>query len=94
MDNCLNLKSWNNEANRLGLNSVECKPQEYREYQVRVFISRLPGKAVDIVRLAELFNLCAFSKPSLVNLTSKDANLAFYLSAYQADSLFKLANMT
>ena len=36
----------------------------------------------------------AISKPSLVNLISKDVNLVFYLSAYQVDSLFKLANMT
>ena len=36
----------------------------------------------------------AFSKPSLVNLISKDGNLVFYLSAYQVDPLFKLANMT
>ena len=35
----------------------------------------------------------AFSKPSLVNLKSKDTNLDFYLSAYQVDSVFKLANM-
>ena len=28
----------------------------------------------------------AFSKPSLVNLISKDANLVFYLSAYQETS--------
>ena len=35
-----------------------------------------------------------FSKPNLVNLISKDANLVFYLSAYQVDSLFKLVNMT
>ena len=48
-------------------------------------ISSLPGKAlrtlVDIARLAERFNN-AFSKPSLVNLISKDANLVFYLSVY------------
>ena len=36
----------------------------------------------------------AYSKPSLVNLIWKDANLVFYLSAYQVYSLFKLANMT
>ena len=40
-------------------------------------ISSLPDKAlrmlVDIARLAERFNN-AFSKPSLVNLLSKDAN--------------------
>ena len=47
----------------------------------------------DIVRLAERFNM-AFSKLSLVNFISKDASLLFYLSAYQVDSLFKLANMT
>ena len=59
-------------------------------------ISSLPGKAlrmlVDIARLAERFNMrsqskasrCqhAFSKPCLVNLISKDANLVFYLSVY------------
>ena len=28
------------------------------------------------------------------NLISKDANLVFYLSGYQVDLLFKLANMT
>ena len=48
-------------------------------------ISSLPGKAlrmlVDIARLAERFNN-AFSKPSLVNMISKDANLVFYLSVY------------
>ena len=42
-------------------------------------ISSLPRKAlrmlVDIARHA-------FSKPSLVNLISKDANLVFYLSVY------------
>ena len=37
---------------------------------------------VDIVRLAERFNMPRFSKPSLVNLISKDANLVFYLSVY------------
>ena len=34
-----------------------------------------------------------FLKPSLVNLISKDVNLVFYLSVYQDDLLFKLANM-
>ena len=42
-----------------------------------LLISSLPGKAsrtfVDIARLAELFNMR--SKPSLVNLISKDADL-------------------
>ena len=41
----------------------------------------VPGKAlrtlVDITRLAERY---AFSKPSLVNLISKDTDLVFYLS--------------
>ena len=36
----------------------------------------------------------AFSKPSLVNLISKDANLVFYLSGSQFWTLFKLAIMT
>ena len=35
----------------------------------------------------------AFSKPSLVNLMSNDANLVFYLSVYLLFSLFKLAIM-
>ena len=35
----------------------------------------------------------AFSKPSLVNLILKGANLVFHLSAYQVGSLFKLAIM-
>ena len=35
-----------------------------------------------------------FSKLSLVIWISKDMNLVFYISAYQVDSLFKLANMT
>ena len=47
-------------------------------------ISSLPGKAlrilVDIVGLPAIQH--AFSKPSLVNLISKDANLVFYLSVY------------
>ena len=46
-----------------------------------LLISSLPGKAlrtlVDIVRLASRCQH-AFSKPSLVNLISKDANLVFY----------------
>ena len=50
-----------------------------------LLISSLPGKAlrthVDIARLAERCQH-AFSKPSLVNLISKDANLVFYLSVY------------
>ena len=63
-----------------------------------LFISSLPGKAsrllVDIARLAkQLFNMCS-QKPSLVNLISKDANLVFYFSAYQVDSLFKLEKIT
>ena len=41
----------------------------------------LPRTHVDIARLAERLNN-AFSKPSLVNLISKDANLVFYLSVY------------
>ena len=40
------------------------------------------------------FNQHAFPKLSLENLLSKDVNLVFYLSAYQVDSLFILANMT
>ena len=48
-------------------------------------ISSLPGKAfrtlVDIASLAKQYNM-PFSKPSLVNLISKDANLVFYLSVY------------
>ena len=36
----------------------------------------------------------AFLKLSLVNFISKDVNLVFYLSAYQVDSLLKLASMT
>ena len=39
-------------------------------------------------------NQHAFSKPSLLNLISKYANLVLYFSAYQVGSLFKLANMT
>ena len=46
----------------------------------RLLISSLPGKAlrtlVDIARLAERFNM-TFSKPSLVNLISKDTHLVF-----------------
>ena len=55
----------------------------------------LPGKAlrkpVDIMRLAELFNKRSRSR-AWKNLISKDANLVFYLSAYQVDPLFKLVN--
>ena len=53
-----------------------------------LLISSLPDKAlrtlVDIARLAEQSRAIqqAFSKPSLVNLISKDANLVFYLSVY------------
>ena len=36
----------------------------------------------------------AFSKPSLVNLISKDANLVFYLAGSQCWTLFKLVIMT
>ena len=60
-----------------------------------LLISSLPGMAsrmlVDVERLVEPFNI--LSKPSLVNLISKDSNLVFYLSDSQDDSLFKLANM-
>ena len=47
---------------------------------------------VDIARLAKRFNMR--SRKRLVKLISKDANLVFYLSAYQVDTLFKIANMT
>ena len=60
------------------------------------FDIKLPGTAsrnlVDIAACRAIQH--AFLKPSLVSLISKDANLVFYLSAYQVDSLFKLANMT
>ena len=36
----------------------------------------------------------AFSKPCLVNMILKYANLVFYFSDFQVDSLFKLANTT
>ena len=48
---------------------------------LRLLISSLPGKAlrthVDIARLAERFNMRFLSKPSLVNLISKDTHLVF-----------------
>ena len=44
--------------------------------------------------LASLVIQQAFSKPCLVNLISKVANLVLYLSVYQVDSLFKQAIMT
>ena len=50
----------------------------YREYKVSVFITSLPGKSLK--RLLTSQGL--FSKLSLVNLISKDANLVFYLSVY------------
>ena len=57
-----------------------------------LLILSLPGKTsrmlVDIARLAERF------KMRLVNLISNDPNLVLYLSAYQVDLLFKLANLT
>ena len=50
-----------------------------------VLISSLPGKVlrtlVDIATLGRAIQH-AFSKPSLVNLISKDTNLVFYLSVF------------
>ena len=50
-----------------------------------LLISILPGKALrtlaDIARLAERFSI-VFSKRSLVNLVSKDADLVFYKLIY------------
>ena len=58
--------------------TILCLHCIYRMLGECLLISSLPGKAlrtlVDITRLA------AFSRPSLVNLISKDANLVFYLS--------------
>ena len=47
---------------------------------------------IDIVRLAKQFNV--FSKLSLVNLISKDANLVFYLSVYPLVHSIKYLELT
>ena len=50
-----------------------------------LLISSLPGKAlrtlIDIAKACRAIQY-AFSKPSLVNLISKDTSLVFYLSVY------------
>ena len=65
-----------------------------------VDIARLAVRTlVDIARLAERFDMRsqirhAFSKPSLENLISKDANLVFYLLVYPLLNTLQTSDMT